>query len=195
MDALTQQLMQLLSGGGVSQISQKIGADERTTESALSTAMSLLVSALARNASEPRGAAALHQALAEDHDGSILENLPGFLENPDTDEGAAILKHVLGPQRPAVEQQLAQGIGLQGDQVGQLLEIAAPLLMGALGQQQHQTGLDVNGLTSFLGAQQQQVQQSSPDLISMLNTLLDTNRSGSALDEILGFLGKLFGGR
>lgn len=72
MDALTQQLMQLLSGGGVSQISQKIGADERTTESALSTAMSLLVSALARNASEPRGAAALHQALAEDHDGSIL---------------------------------------------------------------------------------------------------------------------------
>lgn len=121
--------------------------------------------------------------------------MPGFLENPDTDEGAAILKHVLGPQRPAVEQQLAQGIGLQGDQVGQLLEIAAPLLMGALGQQQHQTGLDVNGLTSFLGAQQQQVQQSSPDLISMLNALLDTNRSGSALDEILGFLGKLFGGR
>jgi hypothetical protein len=195
MDALTQQLMQQLAGGGLSRIGQHIGADEETTGSALATAMPLLMSALANNASKPEGAKALHQALAKDHDGSILNDMSGYLDNPQAANGAGILRHVLGSQQPAVTQGLAQGTGLDGDQVGQLLQIAAPLLMGALGQQQQQQGFDKNGLSAFLGGQQQAAQQSNPDMMSMLNNLLDMNRSGSALDDILGMAGKLFGGR
>jgi hypothetical protein len=195
MDALTQQLMQQLSGDGISQISRHIGADEQTTGSALSAAMPLLVSALANNASKPEGAQALHQALAEDHDGSILNDMSGFLGNPQAANGAGILGHVLGAQQPAVTQGLAQGTGLDSSQVGQLLQIAAPLLMGALGQHQQQQGFDTNGLSAFLGGQQQAAHQSNPDMMSMLNSLLDMNRSGSALDDILGMAGKLFGGQ
>jgi hypothetical protein len=195
MDTLTQQLMQQLSGGGLSQISQQIGADEQTTGSALSAAMPLLVSALANNASKPDGAQALHQALAEDHDGSILNDMPGFLDDPQAANGAGILGHILGSQQPAVTQGLAQNTGLNSGQVGQLLQIAAPLLMGALGQQQQQQGFDTNGLAAFLGGQQQMAQQSNPDMMSMLNNLLDVNRDGSALDDILGMVGKLFGKR
>jgi hypothetical protein len=195
MDALTQQLMQQLSGDGISQISRQIGADEQTTGSALSAAMPLLVSALANNASKPEGAQALHQALAEDHDGSILNDMSGFLGNPQAANGAGILGHVLGAQQPAVTQGLAQGTGLDSSQVGQLLQIAAPLLMGALGQHQQQQGFDTNGLSAFLGGQQQAAHQSNPDMMSMLNSLLDMNRSGSALDDILGMAGKLFGGQ
>jgi hypothetical protein len=188
--------MQQLSGGGLSQISQQIGADEQTTGSALSVAMPLLMSALANNASQPEGAQALHQALAEDHDGSILNDVPGFLDNPQAANGAGILGHILGGQQPVVTQGLAQNTGLDSGQVGQLLQIAAPLLMGALGQQQQQQGLDANGLSAFLGGQQQQMaQQSNPDMMSLLNSLLDTNRNGSALDEVLGLMGKLLGGQ
>jgi hypothetical protein len=195
MDTLTQQLMQQLSGGGLSQISRQIGADEQTTGSVLSAAMPLLVSALANNASKPDGAQALHQALAEDHDGSILNDMSGFLDNPQAANGAGILGHILGSQQPVVTQGLAQNTGLNSGQVGQLLQIAAPLLMGALGQQQQQQGFDTNGLAAFLGGQQQMAQQSNPDMMSMLNSLLDVNRDGSALDDILGMVGKLFGKR
>ena len=195
MDALTQQLMQQLSGDSLSQISRQIGADEQTTGSALSAAMPLLLSALANNASKPDGAQALHQALAEDHDGSILNDMPGFLDNPQEANGAGILGHVLGGQQPVVTQGLAQGTGLDSDQVGQLLQIAAPLLMGALGQQQQQQGFDTNGLSAFLGGQQQMAQQSNPDMMSMLNSLLDMDRDGSALDDVLGMVGKLLGGQ
>lgn len=195
MDALTQQLMQQLSEGGLSQIGQQIGADEKTTGSALSAAMPLLVSALANNASKPDGAQSLHQALTEDHDGSILNNLSSFLDNPQAANGAGILGHILGSQQPGVAQGLAQGTGLDTGQVGQLLQIAAPLLMGALGQQQQQQGYDTNGLSDFLGGQQQLAQQSNPDMMSMLNNLLDVDRDGSILDDILGMLGKLFGRR
>jgi hypothetical protein len=193
MDALTQQLMQALSGEGLSEVSQKIGSDQRTTSSALTAAVPLLVSALANNASKPAGAQALHQALTEDHDGSILNDLSGFLGNPQAANGIGILGHILGAQQPAVTQGLAQNTGLNSSQVGQLLQIAAPLVMGALGQQLQQQGLNPNSLSAFLGSQQQTAQQANPDMMSTLNSLLDMNKSGSALDDILSFLGKLFG--
>jgi hypothetical protein len=193
MDTLTQQLMQALSGEGISEVSQKIGSDQRTTSSALMAAVPLLVSALANNASQPAGAQALHQALTQDHDGSILDDLSGFLGNPQAANGIGILGHVLGAQQPAVTQGLAQHTGLNSAQVGQLLQIAAPLVMGALGQQQQQQGLNPNSLSAFLGSQQQAAQQANPDMMSTLNSLLDMNKSGSALDDILSFLGKLFG--
>jgi len=195
MDALTQQLMQQLAGGGLSKIGQQIGANEQTTSSALSAALPLLLSALANNASKPEGAQALNQALANDHDGSILNDVSGFLDNPQAANGAGILGHVLGGREPVVRQGLAQGTGLNTDQVGQLLQIAAPLVMGMLGQQRQQNGLDPNGLSAFLGGQQQAAQQSNPDIMGVVNNLLDANKDGSALDEILGIAGKLFGGK
>lgn len=195
MNDLVQQLMGQLGGGALSQISQRIGADEETTGSALSTALPLLLTALAKNAAEPREAEAIHQALAEDHDGSILGDLGGFLSNPEAANGAGILSHVLGPKEPVVTQGLAKGTGLEAGQIGQLLQIAAPLIMGALGQQQQQQGLSTSGLAALLGGQQQLAQQSKPDMMSMLNSLLDADKDGSALDEIMGFVGKLFGGK
>jgi hypothetical protein len=73
--------------------------------------------------------------------------------------------------------------------------IAAPLVMGALGKTQQEQGLDAPNLYSFLGQQQQVAHQSNPDMMSMLGSLLDMDHDGSALDDILGMAGKLFGGR
>lgn len=195
MDDLTQQLLQQLAGGALSKIGQQIGADPQTTSSALSAAVPLLLSALANNASQPAGAQALHQALAQDHDGSILNDVSGFLDNPQAVNGAGILGHVLGGKETMVRQGLAKGTGLNSDQVGQLLQIAAPLVMGALGQKQQQSNLNPNDLSAFLGGQQQQVQQSNPNILGALNTLLDADQDGSAVDEVIGIVGKLFGGK
>lgn len=185
--------MQQLAGTGLSKISQKVGADEQTTSTLMSTVMPLLVAALAKNASKPDGAQSLHKALAEDHNGAILNNLSSFLSAPEAANGAGILKHVLGGQQPVVTQALARQTGLQDNQIGQILQIAAPLLMGALGQQQKQQGLDTGSLAAFLGNQQQAGQQENPDLMNTLNNLLDFDRDGSAVDDVMGMLGKLFG--
>jgi hypothetical protein len=141
------------------------------------------MSALANNAARPDEAQALHQALAQDHDGSILNDMTGFLGNPQAANGAGILGHILGNQQPVVNQGLAQGSGLSSGQVGQLL------------QQQQQQGFDTNNLSSFLGNQQQIAQHSNPDMMSLLNNLLDLDHDGSAWDDIFGMVGKLFGRR
>ena len=50
---------------------------------------------MARNTSNQQGAESLHNALQKDHDGSILDNLGGFLNNAQSGPGAGILRHVL----------------------------------------------------------------------------------------------------
>jgi len=54
-----------------------------------------------------------------------------------------------------IENGFARGTGLNTNNVGQLLEIVAPLVMGALGRTQHQEGLDANGLSEFLSGERQ----------------------------------------
>lgn len=195
MNALSQMLMTQLAGAAISQIGGKIGADSNTTSKAVAIAVPLLVSALARNSSTPAGAEALNQAVARDHDGSILDDLGGFFSNTGAANGAGILGHVLGDQRGVAEQGLAQSTGLDPSAAGQLLETIAPLVMGALGKTQQQQGLDASGLSEYLGDQQQQAQASSPDVMGMLGNLLDSNKDGSVLDDVGRIAGKMFGGK
>jgi hypothetical protein len=190
MDALTQTLMQKLSGGTLSQISKTIGADQKATQSALATAMPVLISALANNASKAKGAQALQQALANDHDGSILDDLSGFLKDPRVANGAGILKHILGAKQTSVNQGLSKTSGLSISQISQLLQIAAPLIMGALGKKQQTQGLDAGSLTDFLKGQKQQAQESNPDLAGMLGSLLGSG-GGSGLGGLVNIFGKL----
>ena len=179
----------------MSQISQQIGVDKKTTSTALSAVMPTLVSALAKNASNPDGAQSLQQALANDHDGSIFDDISGFLGNPEAANGAGILGHILGNRQPVVTQGLAKGTGLDIGQIGKLLQIAAPLVMGILGKQQQKKSFDTDGLSAFLGGQQQKAQKSNPNMMGALNSMLDADGDGSALDDILGMAGKLFGKR
>ncbi|MBN2841273.1 MAG: DUF937 domain-containing protein [Coriobacteriia bacterium] len=192
MDALTRGLMDQLAGGGLAEIGDVVGVDERSAGSALSAAMPLLVSALGNNASKPQGAGDLLQALQSDHDGSILGNLGSLLQNPAAGEGPGILEHALGASQPAVEQGLAQKTGLSAEQIGKLLMIAAPLVMGMLGKTQREEGLDAGGLSSLLGSAMQTDAQAAPDIMSILNSALDSDKDGSAVDEVMGFFGKMF---
>jgi len=196
MSFITDMLVQQLSGNAASQISQKLGVDKGTATQAIAMAAPLLMSALARNASNPEGVKTLYQALDQDHDGNILDDVSGFLGgNPQAANGAGILGHVLGDKLGAVQNGLAQQTGLDANASGQLLEMLAPLVMGALGKTQKQQGLDVSGLSDLLGNHQQAAQASSPDMMGMLGGLLDMNKDGNVMDDVGRIAGQLFGGR
>ena len=148
--------------------------------------------ALARNASRAQGAQDLHNAVANDHDGSILDHLSSYLGNPQAANGAGILSHVLGGQRPVVENNLAQATGMDQSSAGSLLEMVAPLVMGAVGREQQQNGLDPNGLSDFLAQQQNSEAESNPDLMGTLNAMLDSNRDGDVTDDLKRIAGGFF---
>lgn len=177
-------LMGQLGPSAVQQISQQLGAPPGATQSAIQAALPTLLSALANNAQTPQGAQALGSALERDHDGSVLNDLGGFLGGgAAASAGSAILEHVLGQRQAPVARSLGGATGLDATQSTQLLAMLAPLVMGALGQQQRQQGLDAGGLARALAGARPQATQQSPAM-GVLNQLLDSDGDGSALDEI-----------
>ena len=189
LDLLTDQL----TGEPTAEIGRQLGTDESAAGKAIAAALPVLMTALASSASREGGAASLASALDRDHDGSVMDDLTGFLGNPKTEEGDGILKHTLGPQRAAVEQELGRQTGLDVSSVTKLLPILAPIVMGALGRAKRQDGLDVGGLTSMLAGERKSAEKSAVS-IDMFATLLDSDRDGQVADDVaemgMSLLGK-----
>lgn len=192
MNIISEMISQRISGPIAAQLSQRLGVSESTAQTAVQLAVPVILAALARNASKPQGAQELHQAVSTDHDGTILDQLSSYLGNPQAANGSGILGHVLGGQRPVVESNLAQATGMDQNSAGNLLEMVAPLVMGAVGREQQQNGLDPNGLSEFLVQQQQAEAQSNPGLMGTLSSMLDSNRDGSVADDLSRMAGGFF---
>ncbi len=179
-----------LSGRTADDVSRNIGADPARTQTALAAAIPLLLSALAHNAQQPGGADALHAAITQDHDGSVLDDPAQAAARPDA---AGILGHLFGGNQPQAQQAVARAGGIDPAQAQQLLLFAAPLVMAALGRAQRQNGLNADGLAGFLSGEQQQLRAAQPGLLGLAANLLDRNHDGSVVDDVAGMASKLFG--
>lgn len=185
---------QLLDGGTVSQLSRAIGADEGATTKALSGALPMLLGGLAGNA-QGQGAASLASALDRDHDGSILDDIGGFLQGGGRGvNGAGILGHVFGSKKPTVEQSIGASSGLSGAQVSRLLAMVAPLVMGFLGKQKRSQGLDAGALASMLGGARDEMKRAQPQAMGALAGLLDSDGDGSVMDDVAELGSSILGG-
>ena len=200
MPSLMDMLGESLDDQTVGQIGRQIGVDRETAQGAVSAAIPVIVAAMARNASDPTGAEALNGALERDHDGSLLEDLGGFLGGGASSSiGGAILGHVFGGQRGSVESSLGRSTGLDGASIAKLLAMLAPIVMAALARKRGQEGLDGGGLTDLLGGERDRMQEQSPDAFGAITGMLDANQDGSIADDVArlggGLLGSLFGKR
>jgi hypothetical protein len=189
---LLDMLQQRLGGPAVDQISRKLGADPGTTGNAIDAALPLLLTAVARNATQGQQAESLHTAISEDHDGGILDDMPGYLNHAESGPGAGILRHVLGGRQQSVEAGLSQATGLDSRKTGQLLTMLAPLVMGALGRANRQKQLDSTGLSTLLTGEQEHLKESAPGVMGALSRFLDQDSDGSVMDDVSGMLGKAF---
>lgn len=184
-----------LDDNALQQISTRLGTDQGSTSKAIAAAMPVLLGALARNADQGDGARRLNDALARDHDGAVLNDVPGALRTRPLADGDAILGHVLGDRRGVAEQAVARTSGLDLTKTGPLLAMLAPLVMGALGRTRQQHGLDAQGLAGLLGGEREALGASAPGVMGAVSRLLDRDHDGSVLDDVGGMLGGLFGKR
>ncbi len=176
---------QLISG-----VAGQTGQPESKTGDVLSMAMPLLLGAMKKNAANPQGAQGLMNALSNKHDGSILNDLGGLfgggVDESVTNDGAGILGHLFGGKQTNVENALSQKSGLDASTIASILKIAAPIVMGYIGQQTRQNNVqDANGINNLLGGllggQPKQNQ-------SLITTLLDADGDGSILDDVAGMV-------
>lgn len=173
----------------VEQLSQNLGANQTSINSAIQMALPMILNGLARNTSDPQGAQNLDKALEQDHDGSLLDNLMGYLgsgaQSPQTSRqtnGIGILEHIFGGRESNVAKEVSQKTDLDMGQVAQLLITLAPIVMGYLGKQKRQEHLDSGGLSNWLGSQREQIEQSPQG--GFLNSILDRDGDGSTMDDL-----------
>jgi hypothetical protein len=195
---ITQLIMSQLGDNGLESIAKSIGANKEQTTNALGGVVPSLLGAMTKNTNSKEGAQGLLGALDRDHDGSIFDDITGFLGNFNAGPGDGILKHVLGDQRPSVENGLSQKTGLSSSQMGNLMKIVAPLIMGYLGKQKREqsSGFDLGGLSGLLGGLTKTADNNtSLDLGDILNVVGSLSGGGQAQKGggIGGLLGKLFG--
>ncbi|HEX2641229.1 MAG TPA: DUF937 domain-containing protein, partial [Pyrinomonadaceae bacterium] len=188
MFSLQDLLGQQKGGEALSQISQQVGADPSAVSSVIQTALPSILGGLANNASTPQGAENLNNALEQDHDGGLLDNigsLSGMIfggeSAPREADAGGILGHVLGGGQGQVVQQASQQSGLQSGQVAQILMMLAPIVMAYLGRQKRDQGVGADGLGGLLGG----ILGGAPSSVPQASGgLLDRDGDGSSLDDI-----------
>ena len=197
MDLLKWQLSDSLVDG----IDQQLNiGDSQKTGAASQAALSVLMSALAKNSSSSESAlSGLSSALDNDHDGSVLDDLMGLVSgtsrvsNKRALNGTGILGHLLGQRQNNAIDMLSQMTGLDKSQSMGLLIKLAPMVLGVLGRYKKQNQLNPTQLSDFLrGSQQRYVEQDRQR--SVFEKILDQDGDGSVMDEAASIGMKLLGG-
>mgnify|MGYP000850089975 FL=1 len=189
-------LLGLLQGQDLGNLASQVGGNEGEVKNGVMAALPAMLAALGKNAGTEKGAEELNNALEKKHDGSILDNLSGYLSNPDLKDGAGILNHLFGNQTSNVANAVSQSSGLDSNGSMKMLQMLAPILMGMLGQQKKQNNLDAKGLgnlTSML-ASNFGSEAGASGIMEAVTNLLDANKDGNVMDDIMGMVGKFFGG-
>jgi hypothetical protein len=175
----------------ISGVSGQTGQNESKTSSVLTMALPVLMTAMKRNASTPEGAEGLLNAINSKHDGSILDNLGGLfgggVDSNVLNDGSKILGHVLGGKLQQVENTLGAKSGMDAASVDQILKVAAPILMGVIGNQAKQqkvnSSSDIEGLLGgLIGGSSAENEQ------SFLESILDADGDGSIIDDVAGMV-------
>jgi hypothetical protein len=183
----------------LAQLGSQVGIQDKKKAGAAATgAFSILLDAMQRNASKEEGISSLNSALEKDHDGSIMDDLMGYVSGKGnfsdrTTNGAGILKHVLGGKQSGVADILGKMTGLDKSSSGDLLIKMAPIVMGALGKQKRSQNLDTGGLFDVL-TKSVEPQRKDSQFGGLLNSILDQDGDGDVKDDLLSLGMKALGG-
>lgn len=178
MNYIIKTLGSALDFDAIAAIAGDLGEDFGKTKVAVGTALPVLISALSRRASHDNGAA-LGNALDRDHDGEILQDTRAFVVAGDFDEGLRINGHVLGEKKLQTAQVVSNTTGLAARKADRLLDMLAPVLLGAVGQLKKTRNLDSDGLTELLTDEEQEIDRQLPGVISVVGSFLDSDGDGA----------------
>ncbi|BBK01777.1 DUF937 domain-containing protein [Xanthomonas campestris] len=200
-DSLTSQLAAQLQGPQLQQLASRLGIAPEQAQSAVQTALPLLMGALGRNSQQAGGTQVLASALHRDHTaapdlGSLLGSLLGGSASGAQANGAGIVGHLFGDKAPQAAAGLGQATGLEPSKASQLLQLLAPIVMAYLAKRFLGGGTaDTSQLGNALAQEQSHVRNHS-SVGGLLGSVLDQDGDGQlGLGDVMKLGGSLFGKR
>jgi len=158
-----------------------VGAQPKQVEEASQLGIQTLLQALRQNVGTSEGAASLAAAL-DQHKDDEIDDVNGFLDRVDKEDGAKILQHVFAGESEGVHGKIAKKTGMDTGQVSGLMTQLAPLLMGVLAQQKKKDNLDSTGVAGLLSGLAGEGGASG--MMGMVTDLLDADNDGNVVDDV-----------
>ncbi|HXK61957.1 MAG TPA: DUF937 domain-containing protein [Acidobacteriota bacterium] len=173
------------AGGGqaVSELSRRFGISEDQARSAISALAPAIGGGIKRNASSQEGADTLMRELTSGRHQEYVDDPSRLSRDETVQEGNGILGQLFGSKDVSrqVAKRASGQTGLSEDLLKRMLPLVATMVMGSLSRQASASGI-------------QNQQDAQGGLFGMLSSLLDSDRDGSVLDDIMGFASR-FGKR
>ena len=159
---LTSVVNQFLTPEVIAQIASFLGLDRSAAQKAVGAAVPTILASLSDLVGTPAGVGQLSKLLSQQQG-----NPADLLRNSGADElaraGSGMLSGLLGGKTTDTMAQALGRFAGTGDSGGKsLLGVIGPMVLGALGQQQRDAGLDANGLASLLHSQKDQIVSAIP---------------------------------
>ena len=184
---LLESILNAKDGAAVSQLASQFGLNEDQAASAVQNLIPALAGGLQRNISQG-GLNDLLGALTKGGHQRYLDD-PSMLSSQAVQEdGNGILGHLLGSKDVSrqVAAQASTRTGISESVLKQMLPVVASLAMGALSRQTSSPASSPGLSGVSAGA------SGGAGILGMLTPLLDRNRDGSVVDDLLGSASRLF---
>ena len=174
---LLESILNSQDGELVRQIAGSLNLDEDKARSAMGALLPALGNGLNRNASSPQGLQDLLGALSRGDHARYVERPETLTQPAAVEEGNGILGHVFGSKEVSrqVAARAAERTGIDTSVLKQMLPLLATAAMGAL---------------SRSGADAGQSQDAGAGLAGMLGQMLDADKDGSVVDDLMGLAGR-----
>lgn len=165
-------------------LSKQLDIEPSKAGVAISAALPTLLGSLSENSQNEEGASMLSKALDRDHDGSILDDVSGFITSGKLTDGEAILKHAFGSKLEEVEGSIESLTGLDKKKTAKILSTMAPIVMGAIGKVKKSKGLDPSSLHSLLSDETSSMQKEQSLGSRMFEKFVDKDKDGKVMDDL-----------
>jgi len=187
---LVSAVMQFLTPDVIAKIASVLGLDRNVAQKAIAGAIPALLASLADLASTPNGARQLTNTLTQQS--SSLDSFKDFTgsasANSLAESGSNMLSGLLGGRTlDAMAQTIGKFAGIGEETTKSMLGMLGPMVLGVLGQQQGEAGLDASKLASHLSSQKDQIAAAIPSGLSgplsaagLIDGATESLRSGAA---------------
>lgn len=187
---LVSAVMQFLTPDVIAKIASVLGLDRNVAQKAIAGAIPALLASLADVASTPNGARQLTNTLTQ-QSGSLdgFKNFTGSASaNSLAESGSNMLSGLLGDRTlDAMSQTIGKFAGIGEETTKSMLGMLGPMVLGVLGQQQGEAGLDASKLASHLSSQKDQIAAAIPSGLAgplsaagLIDGATESLRSGAA---------------
>lgn len=181
---LVAQITEALTPTIVDRMSSGLGLNKTGTQKAIVAAVPALLAALISYVSKPQGASRLNDVVRKQEPGvlsSLANVIGGSGQKAMVDQGSGLLTSLLGGKAfSGLTNAVGQYASVSESGSKSLMGLLGPVVLGALGHEQRDRGLDASGLASLLTSQKNAVQAALPSGFSKY-----LNQAG-VLDDVTG---------